>query len=176
VTATYLGSLTIGGTMPGAAAVGVAGAAGINLVLPDLLAQIESLLSWTPTPISLTTQISTLEAMIAAIHAQITLNVPPPTILGQIVAINNLIASLQSTVASLEAQLAIIVSFQAALTAAGVHLVAYTGPVGSFGAEVQARLGSVPGLSPADASNAIAFLTTVPATWAALSTILKTEP
>jgi hypothetical protein len=176
VTATYLGSLTIGGTMPGAAAVGVAGAASVNLVLPDVLAKIESLLTWTPTPISLTAQLGTLDAMITAINAQITAGLPPPTILGQITAIADMIASLQSTAASLEASLALITAFQSALAAAGVHLVAYTGPVSAFGTEVQGRLATAPGLSPADACNALAFLTTVPATWAALATILKTEP
>jgi hypothetical protein len=175
VTATYLGSLTIGGTMPGAAAVGVAGAAGINLVLPDLLAEIEALLAWAPTPITYAAQLSTLEAMITGIKASITAGVQPPSILGQIANVAALVASLQDQVASLEAQLAIIVSFQSALTAAGVHLVAYAGPVSSFGAEVQGRLLAA-GIPPADACNAIAFLTTVPATWAALATILKTEP
>lgn len=176
MTATYLGSLTVGGTMPGAAAVGVAGAASINLVMPDLLAQIESLTSWSPTPISLDVQLQTLANMTAGINAQIALGVPPPSILGQIEAINALIASLQLQVAELDAQLAIITSFQAALEAAGVHLVAYDGPAGSFGVEVQGELNTAPGLAPSDACNAIAFLTTSPATWAALASILKTEP
>ena len=176
MTATYLGSLTIGGTMPGAAAVGVAGAAGINSVLPDLLAEIEALLAWAPTPITFDAQLATLEAMITGINASITLGVPPPSILGQIANVAALVASLQGQVASLEAQLSIITAFQASLAAAGVHLVAYAGPVSSFGVEVQARLAAAPGLSPSDVCNALAFLTTVPATWAALATILKTTP
>jgi hypothetical protein len=176
VTATYLGSVTIGGSMPGAAAVGIAGAAGINTLLPDLLAQIASLLSWTPTPISLTAQLSTLQSMIAGINAQITLGVPPPSLASQLAALAALIASLQGQVASLTAQLSIITAFQGSLASAGVHLVAFEGPVSSFGGDVTARLSSVPGLGPLDACHAISLLTTVPATWVALGKILKVTP
>lgn len=176
MTATYLGSVTIGGSMPGAAVVGVAGAAGINSVLPDLMAQVASLLSWTPAPISIAVQISTLQGMITALNAQVTAGLPPPSILGQIASIAAMIAGLQSQIASLELQLSIIGDFQASLAAAGVHLVAFEGPVSAFGAEVQARLASAPGIGPLDPCNAITLLTTVPATWAALATILKTEP
>jgi hypothetical protein len=176
VTATYLGSVTIGGCMPGAVAVGAAGATGINATLPDLMAQLAGLLSWTPAPISLSVQIATLKAMITAIEAQIALQVPAPSLAMQLLKIQALIAELQGKIGGLELHLELIADFQTALGAAGVHLVAFEGELAAFGPEVGARLASVPGVGPLDGCNAVTLLTTVPETWAALASIFKVTP
>jgi hypothetical protein len=162
--------------MPGAAAVGLAGAAGINASLPDLSAQLAGFLAWKPAPISLSVQISTLEAMITGIKAQITLGLPAPSLASQLAALEALIAGLKGKIVGLEAQLALITQFQTALGAAGVHLVAFEGELAALGPEVGARLASVPGVGPLDACNALTILTTLPATWAALASILKVTP
>jgi hypothetical protein len=173
---TYLGSLTVGGVLPGGVALGAAGVAGINAALPSLLEQLEGLLSFAPTPISLTAQISTLEAMITGLNAAITLGVMPPSLDTQIAGIAALIAALSSVVGGINAQLALITSFQAALGAAGVHAIAFEGPVANLGVELTGRLAAVPGLSPGDAAHALTLLTTVPATWAALAQLMKVTP
>jgi hypothetical protein len=176
VSATYLGSLSIGGAMPGGVAVAAAGAAGINATLPDLESRLASLLSWTPTPIVLTAQISALEAMISAIQAQITLGVPAPSLVTQLANLAALVADLSGLIASVQLQLEIVTDFQGWLGAAGVHAFAYDGAVGDLPASLLAALAGVPGLGPADHANAVALVTTVPATWAALSNILKVSP
>lgn len=176
MTTTYLGSFTVGGMMPGAAAVGVAGAAGINSALPDLLSRLASLQGWSPGAITIAAQITQLQAMITALNAQLTLGVQPPSIATQLAQLAQIIADLQAQIAGLNAQLSIIADFQAALGAAGVHLVAYEGAVGTFAPELAGRLMVVPGLNPADACHALALVTTVPATWAALASVLKVAP
>lgn len=176
MTATYLGSVTIGGCMPGAAAVGLAGAAGINATLPDLTAQLAGFLAWHPVAIDLSVQITTLEAMITGIKAQITLGLPAPSLATQIAGLEELITALKGKIVGLEAQLELIADFQTALGAAGVHLVAYEGDLAAFGPEVGARLASMPGVGPLDGCNGLALLTTVPATWAALASIFRVAP
>lgn len=176
MTVRYLGSVTLGASLPGAAAVSVAGAAGINSVLPDLLAQLASLLAWKPEPIDLSVQLSTLQSMIASINAQVALNVPAPSLARQLETLATMIAALQGKIAALELQLEVIGQFEATLGAAGVHLLAFEGAVSAHGPQMAARLASVPGLGPLDVCHALTLLTTVPATWAALASILKTTP
>ena len=162
--------------MPGAVAVGAAGAAGINSVLPDLVARLASLMSWHPTPITLTAQLATMEKMIAALKVQIGLSVPPPSLASQLAALQDLIAALQAQVAALEIQLELITAFQAQLGAAGIHLVRYDGAVGLYGAELDLQLARLSGVGPLDHCQALTLLTTLPATFDALGAILKTEP
>lgn len=176
MTTTYLGSLTVGGVMPGAAAVGVAGAAGIGAVLPDLTSRLASLLAWSPTPITLAAQIGQLEAMIGALQAQLTLGVAPPSLATQLANLAAIVAGLEAQIAGVNVQLDIITDFQALLGAAGIHALAFAGLAGALGSELDARLASVPGLGPGDTANALVLLTTVPATWTALAQLLKVTP
>jgi hypothetical protein len=175
MTATYLGSLTVGGAMPGAAALAAAGAAGINAALPDLLERLENLLAFTPQPIDLTTQLANAQAIVTGIQATITLGLPAPSIATQLAALAALIASLQAQISGIQAQLAVVVGFQGLLGAAGLHAIAFDGHVGDFGAEVSAQLASVP-ISPIDPAHAVTLITTSPAAWAALSQLLRVNP
>lgn len=174
MTVSYLGSLSIGGVLPGAVGVAVAGQAGINAALPDLQGQLDGLLSFSPTPIDLTAQIATAQAIIAGIQASITLGVAPPSLEVQLAGIQALVATLQATLGTMNAQLAVITSFQSALSAAGVHLYRYTGQTADLGPELTTELsGGAPGGSPTDEANALVVLTTDSATWAALSEIFE---
>lgn len=176
MTTTYLGSLSIGGVMPGANAIGIAGAAGINSALPNLASQLASLLAFTPQPVNFAAQISQLQTMITAIQLGVTLGLQPPSIASQLAAIAAMIAGLQAQISGLNAQLELIADFQGLLAAAGVHAYAFTGPVGNLSGELGARVDTTPGISGGDAGNALVLLTTTPATWAALSQIVQVTP
>jgi hypothetical protein len=170
MTASYLGSYTIGASMPGAAAVATAGAGGINVALPGLLEQLEGLLSFSPSPISIAAQIGQLNTMIKALQAQLLLGVEPPSLALQMAGIADLIASLQANVSLMQAGLSVITQFQALLAEAGVHLISFAGPASAFGAEVGALVATLPGISSA---HALVLVTDVAATWSALSQIMK---
>lgn len=176
MTTQHLGELTLGGTMPGASAAGIAGVAGINAALPTLQDQLASLLSFAPTPVSFAAQITGLQAMITGLQASITLGLVPPSLSTQLAALAAMIAALQLQISGINAQLTIIADFQNALGAAGVHAIAFQGAVSDFGGELAGRLSTVPGLAPGDPSNALVLLTTVPATWAAMAQVLKVSP
>lgn len=173
MTATYLGSLTIGAVLPGAVSLGLAGAAGINLAMPNLQDQLKSLLAVKPAPVSFAAQITTLQAMIKGIEASASLGLAPPSVAMQIAAIAKLVAALQAQLGSLTAQLAVIESFGNALAAGGVHAVAFEGQAAGFAAEVGALLGTAPVLSPTDAARGIALVTTSGATWTAMRSIFR---
>lgn len=173
MTVRYLGELTLGGVVPGAAMLSAAGTAGINAALPDLQSRLAGLLAFKPTPVSFTAQIATLKDMIAGIEATIAVGLPAPGVSTQLAAIAELVAALQSQVGALNAQLSVIANLQAALGAAGIHAYAYEGAAGSLAAELGGAVGSSPGISPADVAHALALVTTVPATWAAMSSLLR---
>lgn len=176
MTTTYLGSLTLGAALPGGAAVAAAATGGINAALPTLTDRLTALLAFSPTPVDFASRIAMLEAMIAGLKASMTLGLTPPSVVGQLADIAALIASLRAQIAGLQAHLAISMALQSAFGAAGVHALAFEGPAASFGPEVMARLAEVPGISPADHAHAIALLTTVPATWAAMAQLFKVAP
>lgn len=176
MTIAYVGELSIGGAVPGAATAAVAGAAGINAALPDILARLQALAAFAPAPVSFSAQLALAQQMVTSIQLSIALGIPEPSILAQIAAVTALIADLLAAVASINAQLVIVTDFQALLVAAGVHVYSYAGQVGDLGAELSAELaGGVPGGGgPTDASNALILLTTVPGTWTAMTQVFAT--
>ncbi len=173
MTARYLGSLSIGDCIPGAAAVAAAGSAGISAVLPTLNEQLAGLLAYQPTTINFAASIAQLETMISALKASIVLGVTPPSLATQLAEIAAKVASLQADIGGIQAQLSIVTAFQSALGAAGVHAVAFDGLAGNFGADVGAVVATAPGVGPTDRAHGITLLTTVPATWALLATIFR---
>lgn len=177
MTVTYVGDISIGQAVPGAAAAAVAGAAGINAALPDILARLAALQNFAPQPVSFAAQLALAQQMVSSIQLSISLGIPVPSIAAQIAAVLALVAELLAAVLSINAQLAIVTDFQVLLGAAGVHVYAYAGQVGSFGGEFSAELaGGVPGGGPTDASNALVLVTTVPATWAAMAQVFNVSP
>lgn len=175
MTVTYLGSLTTGAAIPGAATLAAAGTAGINLALPDIQARLAGLLSFTPTPISLTANLAVATSVIASLQTSIALGVSPPDISAQLAIVAALVAELTAAVASVNAQLGIIAGFP--LSAAGVYAYTYAGQADQLGSGFSAELsGGFPGGTPTDATNAVLLATTTPAAWTALQSFLKTTP
>lgn len=175
---TPVGELTLGETIPGAVAVGVAGAAGINLALPNIQETLDALLAFSPAPVDFNAQLNLALQTVASIQAGISAGLTPPDIAAQIAIIAAQIAALAANVGTINAQLTIITDFQSLLSAAGIFVYAYAGDVGDFGTELQAEIGAgiPPSVDPGDNCNGLVLLTTVPATWAAMSEVFKVSP
>lgn len=160
---TYLGSLTVGGAMPGAAIA-------IDAALPDIQARLAALAAFTPTAGSFAANLSLAQGIVANIQACMSAGLQPPSIDAQLAAVAALVADLT-------AQLNVALEFTNALAVGGVHAYRYSGQAGSLGSEFQAELsGGFPGGSGSDATNAILLAATVPAAWAALAKVLKVSP
>lgn len=171
MTTTYLGELSIRAALPGASAAALAGATGIAAALPDILARISALQACVPTPVNFAQQLALAEQIVASVTAGIQIGIPVPSIDAQIAAVLALVSSLIAQVTAVHAQLAIVTDFQALLGAAGLHALAYAGPVSSFGGELDSALAIVGTLSPSDTAFALVLLTTSGATWDALTQI-----
>jgi hypothetical protein len=173
----YLGSLSVGGAVPGCDAAVSAGISGIGSALDDLVAQLGMLTAYVPTPISFATQLTQAEAMVTALGAAISLGLPPPDITAQIAALASKIAGLTAQIAGITANLTVLTDLQAPLTAAGVHGYGFDGAVNALGGELASELsGGAPGGAPSDHGNAVVFLTTIPGTWAAMGEVFKVTP
>lgn len=170
----YLGEFTIGGALPGAAVAAVAGAAGINAALPDILARLTALQAFAPLPVSFTAQLALAQQLVVGIGQSIALGIPEPSILAQIAAVTALVAELIAAVASVNAQLSIVTDFQALLLAAGVHAYAYAGDANQLGADLTTALaaGLPGGTGPTQLVHAFVMATSVSATWDALLEII----
>lgn len=175
----YLGSLSVGGTVPGASAAITAGIAGINSVLSDLLSRLAALQLFVPTSLGFAAQLTLAQQMVTSINLAI-VAVPPlpiPDLAAQIAIIAALIAELIAQIASITANLDVMLDLQAPLAAAGVHAYAFDGQTNQFGSQMGAELvGGVPGGSGTDHANAIALITTIGATWDAMSLVFKVAP
>ena len=177
MTIVYCGELTVGGAMPGAQAAGLSGAAGINAALPDILARLAALQAFAPLPVSFAAQLALANQLVQGIQLSISLGIPEPSILAQLAAVAALVADLLAAVSAINGHLSIVLDFQALMTAAGIHVYAFTGLSGNLGAEIAIELATgTPGGAPTDTCNALVLVTTVPATWAALAQIMKVTP
>lgn len=172
---TYLGELSIGEAVPGAAGACVAGIAGINAVLPDIAARLAALQAFVPiTPISFGVQLSIAQQLVPNIQACIDLGLQTPDIGLLVAALQALIDALLSTIAGITAKLDIVVDLQGLLAAAGLHAFAYAGTVGAFGGELSGALSPVGGAGAA--CNALVLATTSPACWSAMGGVFKVSP
>jgi hypothetical protein len=174
---TYLGSLSIGGVLPGAAAATVAGMAGINAALPDILARLDALAAFAPQPVSFSAQLGLANQMVTSVQAAISLGLPIPSIAAQLAIVGALVSDLLAAVSSVNAQLEILADFELLLGTAGVHAYAYAGDTGDLGAEFASELsGGTPGGAAGDAANALVLITTIPAVWAAMGEVFQVTP
>lgn len=180
MTAVYVGSMSIGGAIPGADAAATAGVLGLQTALPDLAARVASLQASIAelgaiVPSSFVSMAASAGALLTAINAAIATPglLTPPNFSGAIVALTALLGSLSATLGTVEAQLALLVSFRNTLGAAGVHVVAFDGPIGSFGSEVGVVLASP---IPSGNARAVVLATTSGATWSAMSQIFRVTP
>lgn len=153
---TYIGSVTVGASIPGALAA-------IALAIPDLQARIDALVAFSPAAINLSADLAVAVGMVANITAAISLGITPPSISAQIAIVLGLLADLQ-------ARLAAIAAFSGLCASAGVHAYKYDGTAAGIGATLTTELASgYPGGSgPSEHSNAIVLATTSGATWSAM--------
>jgi len=159
----YLGSLTIGATIPGPVAA-------LSLAVPDLQARLDALAAFAPADVSLSAQLTLATDILANINTSISLGISPPSIAAQISAVAALIAGL-------EADLLAIVAVTDLFATAGVHAYAYSGRADALGAAFSAELsGGFPGGSGADTTNALLLATTIGATWTAMGGVFKVTP
>jgi hypothetical protein len=168
VTVTALGSLSVGAAIPGAAAAVSAGMSGINLALPDMTARLAMLQAFSPQPVSLVAQLALAQGTLGSVQAALSLGLPVPDISAQIAMVAALVAELLASVVQINAQLSALVALQSVLAVGGVAAYAYDGTIGALGGELGAAVGVGAGHA-----NALALVTTEPATWSALSAVLK---
>lgn len=181
MTATYVGSLSIGASIPTATAAAAAGSGGINAAFPDvadrlaaLQAQVAALATMPPLP-NFAEMLTRANALVASITLAIGTPglPPPPSIATSIAALLSAVTDLTAMTAALNAQLSVITAFQGFLAAAGVEVIAFDGNSTSFGAEVGAALvAQIPG----GHCNAITLATANGATWTAMSSVFKVTP
>lgn len=173
MTVTYLGNLTLGETIPAALSLSVAGQAGINLALPDIQARLSALLAFNPQPVSFEAQLALAQSILASVEATIALGLPVPDISAQIAIVLAQIAALETAIAAINTQLEIILSFQTALSTAGIHAYSFTGQTSDMGAEIAAETsGGLPGGGPSDPTTALLLAATEPTAVTSMQTIL----
>jgi hypothetical protein len=85
------------------------------------------------------------------------------------------IALILAQIAELSASLAIIVEFGGFMAAAGVHLYAYNGTVSNMAVDLDGQLfdGVPGGTGGGQSCNALVLLTTIGATWTAMSGVFQ---
>lgn len=177
MTLVSLGGLSVGGAAPGADIAVTAGIAGINAGLANLLDQLAALTAYAPQPIDFTAQLAVAQDIVSGLGAAITLGITPPSLDAQLALIASQIAALQLVVDGINAQLSILTDLQAPLAAAGLFGYAYDGAVNGLGSELGSALSSgIGGGAPTDHANAVVYITSVPAAWAAMGEIFKVTP
>lgn len=181
MTATYVGSLSVGASIPSATLTAAAGAGGINAAFPDVAARLAALqaqiiaLGLMPPLPSFPDMLAKAEALVVSITLAIGTPglPPPPSIATAIAALTATVADLVAMTAALNAQLSVITAFQSQLAAAGIEVIAHDGDVSTFGAQVQPLLTSH---IPSGHINALVLATSNSATWAAMSNVFKVTP
>lgn len=182
MTATYVGSLTLGAAVPGARVAAEAGQAGLNTAIPDigarlaaLQAEVLALATMPPLP-SFADMLARAQALLDSITLSMTTpGLPaPPSLATAIAALEALIAQLSAITLGLNAQLNIIVNFQTLLAAAGIHVIAYDGDLSTLGTQLQGAVNAhTPGSGHA---NAVALVTTDTLSWAAMTSVFQVLP
>lgn len=174
--ATLIGSLSVGQLCPLLLASQAQLTANVNVLLPQIQAQITGLLALqanlVATPPNIASMLAQAEALVAAILAAIAQGIPPVSL--QITAVAAALAQLNVTLGQLTASLTFAAGFP--LGATGIAAYAYTGTVGAMGSAITAAMSSgLPGGMPTDNCNAIVLATENPATWASMQVVFKTQ-
>jgi len=167
---TSLGSVSLAVALPGANAAGIAGSAGINAALPDIDSRIAALRAFSPAPINFSVDLTLANSIVVSISTGISGGIPVPDIDAQIALVSGLVASLETQVVSINANLSIVTSFLSTLAATGISLYAFDGPQNTLGSELGTALGS-----SSMHANAIILVTQNPSSWAAIQAIFKTS-
>lgn len=172
MTISFLGSLTMAQVAPFAVFAQASINASAAAALPAVQAQVTGLLaaqaSISASPPSITAALSVAQQLVVGIEAAIAVGVPSVDFQASVIA--SALAQLQTQLAGLQA--AIAFSFP---NPGGIFAYSYAGSVGALGTDISgATIGGFPGGAPGDACNALLIATEIPATWAAIQTMLKT--
>jgi hypothetical protein len=163
--------------IPGGNVAALAGVAGINLALPDILSRLAALQAFSPQPVSFVAQLALANATLQGINLSIALGLPLPDINAQIAAVLALIAALLAAVSAINANLNTITLFLSFLNEPGVHMYYFNGITANLGTEISAATsGGFPGGAGTDATQALLIGTSIPGTWAAIANIMKVTP
>lgn len=117
----------------------------------------------TAEPPSILGSIDALTEMIASLKAMLALSVPPP---------QADLSAMSSAALELQAQLEALLAIADALAVAGVLVISYVGDAQSHGAKVQAKISEI--VPDGNALQAVTFIATEPPVFAALGKILLT--
>lgn len=167
-----LGSMSIGGAVPGVGANIALGLAGISSTLPELQGRLAAMVALPSVPdLTFAAQKALVQDMLANLTASIALltafpPLPPPPSIAAALAAD--IASLTAQIADLVSKASVLVGFESLLGTGAVDAYAFDGPLGSLGSE----LGSAVGSSSSHA-NALALVAHDSATWSAMSNVFK---
>ena len=158
-TLSYIGSKTIGGTIPGVMAA-------VSIGKEELEASIAALADFRPAAVDIGAQIATAEAILADLRRAVALGIQPPSIEGQV-------AAMKQGLSGLLERLAIIRAFYDLCAAAGVDAYWYDGSAAGLGSALAAATaGGLPGGGgPLSHCDAIVLATAESATGAAMSEV-----
>lgn len=162
MTLAYLGSVSIGATIPGVEAALAVG-------LTDLEARISALLAFSPAQIDFSAQLTVALQIVESIQASIALGLTPPSLAVQIALVAALLGAL-------EAQLQIVLALKNLMATAGIDAYSYDGAVNGLGAALTSALaaGLPSGGTGATHCNALVLITSVAATWTAMGGVFIT--
>jgi hypothetical protein len=161
-TATIVGQLSVGQCAPSTADLVAKATLEIQGKLTGAL-KISGALSLSPP--SLSAQLAGAIEGVAKLQAAFSAGITPPG------ATLTIAANLQ-LIASLGAQLAALLALSEAMAVAGIAVISYTGDGGQYGSKMQEKVASF--APPGNALQAVTFLATEPAAFAALGTVLLT--
>ncbi len=121
----------------------------------------------TLTPPAIAAQLEGTLALVAQLEAQLSagLSVSPP-------GVGLSVAAVAGIMAELNASLALLLALTEAMAVAGISVISYTGTAGQYGSAMQGRVSDI--APPDNAVQAITFLATEPAAFAALGAVLLT--
>lgn len=122
---TNIGEVSVGVGIP-------ALAASVNANLPDLQAQLDALLAFSPGAIDFNVNLGIAQQMVLDLQAAISAGITPPSIDAQIAAVAAIIGKLQAQIGALVAI--------AGLLTAKVYIYKYTGSSDQFGPQLSAAL------------------------------------
>ncbi len=161
----YLGSLTIGNSVPLAAALNANLDASLALVLPSLNARVAGLVQLSInlgiTAPSIVASLDVATKLLASLTSSVSLGLPGVNF--QVAAIANLLAQLELDLGALNVSAAFSVSAALTLGTAGCHAWAAVSTSAAIGGEIDDALaGGVPGADPSDSAFGWFFVGTLP--------------
>lgn len=168
---TNLGELSLSSLNPASVSAVAAADAAIGVSLGNLQAQLDGALfaqaGLIANPPTLAGQVTALAEMAAALALAISLGVPDVSF--QLTAIGDVVASLQTSIGALNAQLAALVEVNTSLAVGGVAAYVYEGETSKFGQELHSALGGgFAGGSPGTQARALVLATTASEAWDAV--------